>query len=211
MKRSGGVVDGASTPRKRPRQDPVSCQSCRKRKLKCDRKTPCSGCSTRHLECIYHNSNPQSPAALPSLAQPFSEQAVDHVTSTGPQSVPGTTELDESVSRHPKDDSLETMDWLETTVMGHWIPSAVPVALRADIVRSEQTDASPGQGPMTFGEQLNTAAREHITLRQNPKDIDLQSYLPPKAEAFSLFRYYCDNLTSTSMLLFRIKSRNRLR
>ena len=194
MKRSGGVVDEASIPRKQPRQDPVSCQSCRKRKLKCDRKTPCSGCSTRHLECIYHNSHPQTPAAQPSLAQPFSEQAVDHVTPTGPQSVPGTTELDESVSHHPKDDSLETMDWLETTVMGHWIPSAVPAALRADIVRSEQADASPGQGPMTFGEQLNTAAREHITLRQNPNDIDLRSYLPPKAEASSLFRYYCDNL-----------------
>ncbi|GAB7329347.1 hypothetical protein MBLNU13_g01141t1 [Cladosporium sp. NU13] len=127
-------------------------------------------------------------------AQHSSGQAVDHVSPTGPQSVPGTTEPDESISRHPKDDSLETMDWLETIVMGHWIPSAVPAALRADIVRSEQTDASPGQGPMTFGEQLNTAARDHITLRQNPNDIDLRSYLPPKAEAFSLFRYYCDNL-----------------
>jgi hypothetical protein len=86
------------------------------------------------------------------------------------------------------------MDWLETIVMGHWIPSAVPAALRADIVRSEQAEASPGQRPMTFGEQLNTAARDHITLRQNPTNIDLGSYLPPKAEAFNLFRYYCENL-----------------
>ena len=194
MKRSGGVIEGASTPRKHPRQDPVSCQSCRKRKLKCDRKTPCSGCSTRHLECVYHNSYPRTPAARQSPPQHSSEQAVDHVTPSGPQSVPGTAEPDASISSHAKDDSFETMDWLETIVMGHWIPSAVPPALRADIVCSEQTDALSGLGPMTFGERLNTAARNHITLRQNPNDIDLRSYLPPKAEAFSLFRYYCDNL-----------------
>ena len=194
MKRSGGVVGGASGPRKHPRQDPVSCQSCRKRKLKCDRKSPCSGCSTRHLECIYHTSHQDAAAVQTRPLGTADEQAVNHATPSGPQSVSSLIELDLSTPSHPRDDSFETMDWLEKIVMGHWVPSAVPAALRADIVQSEQTDASPGQGPMTFDEQLNTTARNHITLRQNPIDIDLRSYLPPKAEAFDLFRYYCDNL-----------------
>ena len=195
MKRSGGVVDQTSAAEKRPRQDPVSCQSCRKRKLKCDRKTPCSGCSTRHLECVYHNSHLNTPVAQLSPRDPVSGQVVDHAAAPpGPQSVPGTAEPQLSTPSHPKDDSLETMDWLETIVMGHWIPSAVPAPLRADIVRSEQTDASPGHESMSLGEQLNTAARNHITLQQNPNDVDLRSYLPPRAEALSLFRYYCDHL-----------------
>ena len=40
--------------RTRPRQDPVSCESCRKKKLKCDRSCPCSNCQTRNLSCIFH-------------------------------------------------------------------------------------------------------------------------------------------------------------
>jgi hypothetical protein len=194
MKRSGGVVNDSSGAKKHPRQDPVSCQSCRKRKLKCDRKTPCSGCSTRHLECIYHNSRLDTPIAQSSPSEPFSEQVANRVTPSGPQSVPGAAEPDASIPSHPKDDSLETMDWLETIVMGHWIPSAVPASFRSDIVQDEQTDASPGHRPRSFGERLDSIARNHATLRQNPMEIDLSSYLPPKAEALSLFRYYCDNL-----------------
>jgi hypothetical protein len=33
------------------RQDPVSCQFCRKKKLKCDRGNPCSNCRARALTC----------------------------------------------------------------------------------------------------------------------------------------------------------------
>lgn len=36
---------------KRPRQDPVSCQLCRKKKLKCDRQQPCSNCRARGVSC----------------------------------------------------------------------------------------------------------------------------------------------------------------
>lgn len=37
----------------RPRQDPVSCESCRKRKQKCSREQPCSNCATRGAPCIF--------------------------------------------------------------------------------------------------------------------------------------------------------------
>ena len=41
----------AVNPLKRPRQDPVSCQFCRSKKLKCDRQHPCSNCTARGLSC----------------------------------------------------------------------------------------------------------------------------------------------------------------
>ena len=37
----------------RARQDPVSCASCRKKKLKCDREQPCFNCTTRRVSCDY--------------------------------------------------------------------------------------------------------------------------------------------------------------
>lgn len=42
----------------RPRQDPVSCQICRRKKLKCDRKLPCSSCRSRNLLCEYDGERP---------------------------------------------------------------------------------------------------------------------------------------------------------
>lgn len=46
----------APNPLKRPRQDPVSCEFCRSKKLKCNRQNPCSNCASRGLTC-----NGQSP------------------------------------------------------------------------------------------------------------------------------------------------------
>lgn len=46
------VMDPKSNRRTRcPRQDPVSCQFCRSKKLKCDRRQPCSNCSARGVTC----------------------------------------------------------------------------------------------------------------------------------------------------------------
>ena len=42
----------------RPRQDPVSCNLCRSKKLKCDRQWPCSNCQSRHLTCEYKGERP---------------------------------------------------------------------------------------------------------------------------------------------------------
>ncbi|KAF2095028.1 hypothetical protein NA57DRAFT_59782 [Rhizodiscina lignyota] len=42
--------------RPRPRQDPVSCQLCRSKKLKCDRRQPCSNCVARGVTCKSQNS-----------------------------------------------------------------------------------------------------------------------------------------------------------
>ncbi|KIY02593.1 uncharacterized protein Z520_01058 [Fonsecaea multimorphosa CBS 102226] len=44
-------ADVPPNPLKRPRQDPISCQFCRSKKLKCNRQQPCSNCASRGLVC----------------------------------------------------------------------------------------------------------------------------------------------------------------
>lgn len=39
--------------RQRARPDPVSCQSCRSKKLRCNRVQPCSNCSARGIACTF--------------------------------------------------------------------------------------------------------------------------------------------------------------
>lgn len=41
------------------RQNPVSCQLCRSKKLKCDRQQPCSNCSARGVTCNFQQPLPQ--------------------------------------------------------------------------------------------------------------------------------------------------------
>jgi hypothetical protein len=41
-----GQINGAT-----PRQRPVSCRSCRSRKLRCSREAPCSNCASRGIRC----------------------------------------------------------------------------------------------------------------------------------------------------------------
>lgn len=38
----------------RPRRDPLSCLSCRVKKLRCDRQNPCGNCRSRRLKCEFH-------------------------------------------------------------------------------------------------------------------------------------------------------------
>ncbi|KAH8688654.1 hypothetical protein BGW36DRAFT_392431 [Talaromyces proteolyticus] len=34
-------------------QQPASCEFCRSKKIRCDKKRPCSNCTTRQLACRY--------------------------------------------------------------------------------------------------------------------------------------------------------------
>lgn len=50
-----------------PRQRPVSCQSCRARKLRCSRTQPCTNCVSRNISCTWeHPVLPASSATTPS-------------------------------------------------------------------------------------------------------------------------------------------------
>ncbi len=62
----------------RPRQDPVSCESCRKKKLKCSRVHPCSNCLARDIPCQFGPSGRSSVlTAAPTEAQSSSHQQDD--------------------------------------------------------------------------------------------------------------------------------------
>jgi hypothetical protein len=50
MKRSRDAMEGQCDKQRR-RQECVSCQFCRSKKLKCDRQFPCSNCRARRLIC----------------------------------------------------------------------------------------------------------------------------------------------------------------
>lgn len=43
----------SSLQKRRVRPDPVSCQSCRSKKLKCNRVHPCSNCTARGITCNF--------------------------------------------------------------------------------------------------------------------------------------------------------------
>jgi hypothetical protein len=58
-------LSGQTVPRKRRRQNPISCRFCREKKLKCDRQSPCSNCSFRGLSCSNESkSQPRNESAF---------------------------------------------------------------------------------------------------------------------------------------------------
>ncbi|KAG6170167.1 hypothetical protein E4U51_001050 [Claviceps purpurea] len=54
------------------RQQPIACQSCRRRKIRCSRKFPCSNCASRGIKCVqfYEPEEPGEPGTLPAVIQP---------------------------------------------------------------------------------------------------------------------------------------------
>jgi Fungal Zn(2)-Cys(6) binuclear cluster domain len=60
----------------RPRQEPVSCQSCRVKKLKCSRQQPCSNCLARGVTC-------QSQFRQPTSVSPRQQEAATEATTSG--------------------------------------------------------------------------------------------------------------------------------
>ena len=49
---SGTALSPGSV-QKNPTQHPLSCTHCRQRKIKCDKKHPCSPCSRSNLNCVF--------------------------------------------------------------------------------------------------------------------------------------------------------------
>ncbi|KAI2729287.1 transcriptional regulator family: Fungal Specific TF [Penicillium roqueforti] len=185
---SGVVTPG---PKRQSRQDPVSCESCRKKKLKCDRELPCSSCSSRKLECSYGSYASGTTPVRP-MSQTDRRPMLDDRVSEPPRTLQWTPRQDTETQSRNGNEPLLTADWLETIVMGHRIPSAVPATLRAEISQREP-ERSPSQQNNTPGDRLPPMC-ERLASRENPATIHLQSYLPPLAEALSLFRYYCKYL-----------------
>lgn len=60
---------------RRARQNPVSCQLCRRKKLKCDRQQPCSNCSARGVSCQSATRHPTPATSESRRAPPAAETA----------------------------------------------------------------------------------------------------------------------------------------
>jgi hypothetical protein len=170
--------------KRHPRQDPVSCQFCRKKKLKCDRQQPCSSCLTRRLQCSFrtnppvHHENAAKPArpARPAWSQPPENPQKD---------IPGPA--------HPgpglvgSKESLATADWLEHIHMGDRVPAAVSPQLRAELNEKRHGyDEISGAAHV-----LLSITTQSWAPNQNPATVDLIQFLPAESDALALFSYFC--------------------
>lgn len=179
MKRKG-APDAPVPARRNPRQDPVSCEFCRKKKLKCDRQQPCSSCRTRRLQCSFpsnspvHTQNAAKPARL-AWSQPESLQE-DSPGSDPPG--PGLVSSKES---------LVTADWLEQIHMGDRVPAAVSPQLRAEL-HDERLGYDEVSGAARV---LLSITSQSWTPNQNPATADLIQFLPAESDSLALFGYFC--------------------
>lgn len=196
MKRKA-VPEQADTASKRvPRQDPVSCELCRRKKLKCNRQQPCSSCVTRRLTCSYAVGSSEM-GVRKKAVQPVPNTINDMGTaSSGPEGVQQQQQqqpLGSVVSRpvsdgqasRDKNESLMTADWLEKIVMSDRMPTALTVAGRG------MNESSKLQNVPSAGNMLSTSWGDWTTAsRENPLTVQLISFLPKETEAMALFRYY---------------------
>lgn len=186
MKRKATGVPEPSSKRQ-PRQDPVSCDSCRKKKLKCDRSHPCSSCTSRRLDCSYgHHGSVGSPGVkLPGSSIERVEPRQFQLPTYQPYPPP-------EPQFRSRDDPYVTADRLETMVMGHRVPSAIPAPLRAHFSQS-QSDSRSRQGATGLG--IFTFLQDGcMASHQNPASVPLTTYLPTETEVMNLVNYYCNYL-----------------
>ncbi|KAJ5162765.1 uncharacterized protein N7500_004595 [Penicillium coprophilum] len=118
---------------------------------------------------------------------------LDDRVSEPPPTLQWTPRQDTETQNSNRNESLLTADWLETIVMGHRVPSAVPATLRAELSQHREPEHSPTQQDTTPSDRFPTTW-DRLASRENPATIHLPSYLPPLAEALSLFQYYCKYL-----------------
>lgn len=193
MKRKAVQEQLEGTPKRAPRQDPVSCESCRKKKLKCNRQQPCSSCVTRRLPCTYGVGSGAVHQAAGHVNHP------DLVVANSSRDVNQSPPVASSVVARPTDgqtsrdrnESLETADWLEKITMGDLVPTGLPPMAGGGMhVPKMQGVLSPGHGTVGAGSALSMSWGEWTASQDNPATVQLISFLPKKAEAMALFHYY---------------------
>lgn len=191
MKRgaSSSISDGTDATKRPSRQDPVSCESCRKKKLKCNRDLPCSSCSARKIECQYGVSHPG--VRLVQANETQTQPPASHNASSPARTLQWNPRPRNETETHSRSggEPLRAVDWLENIVMGHRVPSAVPATLRAELSQHRGLETI-SQHACSL-DRLGKSPRRELALNEDPETVHLPSYLPPLAEAMGLFRYYC--------------------
>ncbi|KAJ5261289.1 hypothetical protein N7478_011884 [Penicillium angulare] len=192
MKRKSSLI--SDTPSKRaPRQIPVSCESCRKKKLKCDRTHPCSSCSARKITCSYGDYGPFGGGTATENAIQTTQRSPSAADSASPrrQQRIMTYQTPEGYHRIG-DDPLATAVRLENIMMSHRVPSTVSAAVRSQLSQSHVSTPISRRGS-TPG-SLSTLIHGCSASSQNPTNIPLISYLPSRSEMLDVFDYYCTHL-----------------
>lgn len=72
------------------RQERPTCEPCRQRKVRCNRKIPCAHCSRLQLRCTYGQTSRRAPLRVPSKSSPISESHTSPAeSSVEPSNQPG--------------------------------------------------------------------------------------------------------------------------
>ncbi|KAH8433906.1 Zn(II)2Cys6 transcription factor [Aspergillus melleus] len=198
MKRKDSSQLPDPAPKRRPRQDPVSCDSCRRKKLKCNRQQPCESCVTRKLTCSYSPGVSVAPLSKTAAhddnrtdcdsTQPYATDGPRISAGVPPPSAP-------VCQQHPQQrysrESAATADLLEHIHMGARVPTAAPRWLRDDFDETMKRGLlSIGSPNSPSGAQSSLPMREWNASRENPATINLIHFVPTRQEATALFRYY---------------------
>lgn len=141
----------------------------------------------RKLECIYSTGG----SGVVKAGSQTETPVLDNIMLEPPRTLQRSTKVDTETQQRNPNEPLLTADWLETIVMGHRVPSAIPAPLRAELSQKQHSERSSLWQNAVPGVQSAMTRRDPIASRENPATVHLPSYLPPKAEALSLFRYYC--------------------
>ncbi|KAJ5152760.1 uncharacterized protein N7482_009238 [Penicillium canariense] len=187
-------AETSATPRKQPRQDPVSCESCRRKKLKCDRCLPCSNCASRRTDCSYGGYGPGTASLAKKAGIQTAERPSLDNTVTPPRVTQSTKTPHDRTQSRSAEDPLMTADRLENILMGHRVPSAVPAPLRKELSRHGRMHASRPHRNTASGTILGVVRGGRVASHENPATVHLPSFLPSEAEAMRLFDYYHNHL-----------------
>ncbi|KAF7894151.1 hypothetical protein EAF00_007665 [Botryotinia globosa] len=180
------------------RQDPVSCQFCRTRKLKCDRNFPCSNCRARKVPCVSAIGQADIPSSQPinSLSAGSSSQGIEELNARLKRleellerkvNVSGSSNDTASVvstQETPAEDTqiTNTVSWLESDAFEHrGLHESTNYNLLSYNDETTQTFATSFLGTSAATVQAG---------------VDAQSLcsLPSRKRARVLFDYYVDNI-----------------
>ncbi|ESZ93878.1 hypothetical protein SBOR_5736 [Sclerotinia borealis F-4128] len=122
------------------RQEPVSCQFCRTKKLKCDRMFPCSNCRARKVSCISTGGHADplrtqlvSPTSVESSGQEIEElnvrlRRLEELLTKIANPLSSSIDISSGISRQetPAEDVqiTNTVSWLESDAFEHRNPHA---------------------------------------------------------------------------------------
>jgi hypothetical protein len=166
---------GEKTRRATPRQDPVSCQTCRTRKLKCDRQNPCSNCASRHINCVYlarvnatHATANNQPGYYDSPSSTRVALEDDsHPVTTGLSSISASRSADLGLrERLPHDLTREQAERVLQPVASHSI-SSLPLSARDQSQLDERNSTLDRLEKLVMGPRPPNAGPGSVTATDN--------------------------------------------